>query len=98
MITLYHQDAGLKFTDITKAAGLTHKGWGMGVAVADFDNDGWQDIYVTGFASNPGVLPEIVGAKRQPPGPGVAFISAARSSPWPRWRPAAYTSRRGSCL
>jgi hypothetical protein len=52
MITLYHQDANLKFTDITKAAGLTRKGWGMGVAVADYDNDGLQDIYVTGFGGN----------------------------------------------
>jgi len=49
MVTLYHQDENLKFTDITKAAGLTRKGWGMGVAVADFDNDGWQDLFVTGF-------------------------------------------------
>src|SRR5277367_4670865 len=40
LITLYHQDADLKFTDITKAAGLTRKGWGMGIAVADYDNDG----------------------------------------------------------
>ena len=40
MITLYHQDDGFKFTDITKSAGLTRKGWGMGVAVADYDNDG----------------------------------------------------------
>src|SRR6266852_3220752 len=39
MITLYHQDADFKFTDITKAAGLTRRGWGMGVAVADFDMD-----------------------------------------------------------
>src|ERR1700682_3133127 len=31
MVTLYHQDANLKFTDITKTAGLTRKGWGMGV-------------------------------------------------------------------
>src|SRR3974390_1241238 len=46
MVTLYHQDTSLKFTDITKSAGLTHKGWGMGVAVADFDNDGLQDFYV----------------------------------------------------
>jgi hypothetical protein len=52
MITLYHQDADLKFNDITKAAGLARKGWGMGVAVADFDNDGFQDIYVTGFGGN----------------------------------------------
>src|SRR5246127_5824088 len=32
MITLYHQDANLKFSDITQQAGLTHKGWGMGGA------------------------------------------------------------------
>jgi len=52
MVTLYHQDAGLKFTDITKSAGLGRKGWGMGVSVADFDNDGWQDLYVTGYGDN----------------------------------------------
>lgn len=52
MITLYHQDDGFKFTDITQAAGLTRKGWGMGIAVADYDNDGLPDIYVTGFGGN----------------------------------------------
>lgn len=57
MITLYHQDSDstpsrTKFTDITKAAGLTRKGWGMGVAVADYDSDGLQDIYVTGYGGN----------------------------------------------
>ena len=57
MITLYHQDTDpqngdLHFTDITKSAGLTHKGWGMGVAVADYDNDGLEDIYVTGYGGN----------------------------------------------
>lgn len=49
MVTLYHQDDNLNFSDITKSAGLTTTGWGMGVAVADFDNDGQEDLYVTGF-------------------------------------------------
>jgi hypothetical protein len=52
LITLYHQDANLHFTDITKSAGLTRKGLGMGVAVADYDNDGRPDIFVTGFGGN----------------------------------------------
>jgi hypothetical protein len=44
MVTLYHQDtrAGgpVHFTDVTVASGLTTRGWGMGVAIGDFDNDG----------------------------------------------------------
>jgi hypothetical protein len=55
MITLYHQDpdsATPHFTDVTKSAGLTNKGWGMGIAVGDFDNDGLPDLYVTGYGHN----------------------------------------------
>jgi hypothetical protein len=52
MVTLYHQDGDLKFTDITAQAGLTRKGWGMGIAVADYDNDGLPDLYVTGYGGN----------------------------------------------
>src|SRR5215831_9278614 len=49
LVTLYHQDADGKFTNITEQAGLTVKGWGMGVAMADFDNDGNLDLFVTGY-------------------------------------------------
>lgn len=55
MITLYHQDgsgANLHFTDITAAAGLTTRGWGMAIAVGDYDNDGLPDLYVTGYGHN----------------------------------------------
>jgi hypothetical protein len=52
LVTLWHQDSDLKFTDITEKAGLTRKGWGMGVAVADFDNDGNLDLFVTGYGGN----------------------------------------------
>ena len=55
MITLYHQDGtggNLHFTDITATAGLTNRGWGMAIAVGDYDNDGLPDLYVTGYEHN----------------------------------------------
>jgi enediyne biosynthesis protein E4 len=55
MITLYHQDgnsSAMHFTDVTKASGLTTRGWGMAIAVGDYDNDGLPDLYVTGYGHN----------------------------------------------
>jgi hypothetical protein len=40
------------FTDVTEAAGVGYPGWGMGAATGDFDNDGWDDLYVTCFGPN----------------------------------------------
>jgi hypothetical protein len=52
---LYHQDERGAFTDVTERAGLTgvsQNTYGMGVAVGDYDNDGFDDLYVTGYGSN----------------------------------------------
>ena len=49
---LYHQKADGTFEDVTQKAGLQGEGYGMGVAVGDYDNDGYEDLYVTGFGGN----------------------------------------------
>jgi hypothetical protein len=41
-----------RFVDVTRSMGLEARGYGMGVASGDFDNDGWLDLYVTNFGSN----------------------------------------------
>ncbi len=40
------------FRDVTQAAGLTRGAWGMGVTCADYDNDGWTDLYLTNYGPN----------------------------------------------
>jgi enediyne biosynthesis protein E4 len=42
----------LRFVDVTEKAGVGHIGYGMGVAVGDYDNDGFLDLYVTNFGQN----------------------------------------------
>jgi hypothetical protein len=50
---LYRNTGGMKFVDITAQAGIRGSGgFGTGVAVGDFDNDGRPDLYVTGFGAN----------------------------------------------
>src|SRR5439155_517945 len=49
---LYRNNHDGTFTDVTEKAGLTHTGWGQGVCVGDYDNDGWEDLYVTYYGKN----------------------------------------------
>jgi hypothetical protein len=51
MVALYRNDGG-RFTDVTQASGFDRRGWGTGVCVADYDNDGFQDVYITAFGPN----------------------------------------------
>src|SRR5205814_2275873 len=66
------------FTDVTVKAGLAASGWGQGVCVGDYDNDGWEDLYVTYYGKNrlyhnqDGVFTE-VGEKSGVAGSGKAW-------------------------
>jgi hypothetical protein len=49
---LYHQKQDGTFEDVTEKVGLQGAGYGMGVAVGDYDNDGFEDLYVTAYGGN----------------------------------------------
>jgi hypothetical protein len=49
---LFHNNHDGTFTDVAEKAGVTNGRWGFGVAVGDYDNDGWPDLYVTNFGKN----------------------------------------------
>jgi len=49
---LFHNNHDGTFTDVSAKAGVTNDRWGFGVAIADFDNDGWPDIFVSNLGKN----------------------------------------------
>ncbi|RSL18140.1 VCBS repeat protein [Edaphobacter aggregans] len=49
---LFHNNHDGTFTNVADKAGVTNDRWGVGVAIADYDNDGWPDIYVSNFGKN----------------------------------------------
>jgi hypothetical protein len=75
---LYRNNHDGTFTDVTVKAGLASTGWGQGVCAGDYDNDGWEDLYVTYYGKNrlyrnqQGVFTE-VGEKSGVAGTGKAW-------------------------
>jgi hypothetical protein len=49
---LFHNNHDGTFTDVTAKAGVANGRWGIGAVAADYDNDGWPDIYVTNYGKN----------------------------------------------
>jgi len=49
---LYHNNGNGTFTDVTVKAGLARTGWGTGVSVGDYDNDGWDDLFCSYWGHN----------------------------------------------
>lgn len=49
---LYRNNGDGTFTDVTRESGLMNEGWGVGVTVGDYDNDGYRDVFITNFGSN----------------------------------------------
>src|SRR5258708_34514260 len=78
---LYRNNGDGTFTDVTEQVGLAHSGYGMGCAVGDFDNDGYDDLVVT-------YLGGIVLYHNEPDGRGgrrFGDVTANAGLPDPHW-------------
>jgi len=49
---LFQNNRDGTFTDVTAKAGVAHSGWGQGVCIGDYNNDGWEDLFVTYYGKN----------------------------------------------
>ena len=49
---LFRNNRDGTFTDVTVKAGVAHSGWGQGCCIGDYDNDGWDDLFITYFGKN----------------------------------------------
>lgn len=49
---LFRNNGDGTFTDVTRASGLINEGWGTGVTIGDYDNDGYRDVFITNFGTN----------------------------------------------
>jgi enediyne biosynthesis protein E4 len=80
---LYHQRGDGTFEDVTARAGLQGAGYGMGVAAGDYDNDGYQDLFVTAYGGNrlyrnkgDGTFEDVTGSA------GVGGVGWSTSAAW----------------
>ena len=72
-LSLYRNNRNGTFTDVTRRAGLAVEMYGMGVAIADYDNDGFPDILVTAVGQN---------RLFKNTGKGTFIDVTAKSGPW----------------
>jgi hypothetical protein len=95
---LFHNNHDGTFTDVAAKAGVTNDRWGVGVAIADYDNDGWPDIYVSNFGKKKQESRSATGPPERPGATTTATAISTSSSPatftttWPTSRRTAASS------